>query len=333
MSQSLDIVTLFRDSVLHSDFIATLLDRLDIASLVKDIDVSSLALEFLNQQSSGEVPEEARYLTGYFDEIIIKLEPWLEGQVIAAADPVFSYLLGESQSINITVSLGPVREALDTTLREAFLDSPPPELVGLSRTQLEQYFEDHYRQVIEGLPLAYVIDQSALEPARAEMARLFAEAQKDLAQARQDIARSLDDAESALKDLREVISFFRLGFTFLIIFILLLIAGIILIYRDVKSSTLTLGSIFLTLGVLDLAGIIVFRALIKTPLAAQGMPEPLKEWTIQTIGSSLIPLQVLAIIMLVLGASLLVISFIYPRWRKPVVKESPPGVPSGRITS
>jgi hypothetical protein len=323
MSQNLDPVSILRESLLNSDFVAFLLDQLDIPSLLADVDMSSLALDFLSQQSSEELPEEVKYLTEYVDEIIIELEPWLKEQASAVADPVFSYLLGESQSLNVSISMEPVREALDNTLKVAFLESPPAGLASLSQTELEQYFDEHYGELTEGLPLAYELDASALEATKIEITKALADVETRLEKGRQDVAKSLSEAEKALGEAREYIGYFRLGYSLLIVFMLLLMAGIILIYREVKGAARTLGSIFLTNGVLDLIAVLVTKALIKTPLAQLEVSASLREWTIQSVSSSLAPLLVLAIVLLVLGAALLAISIIYPRRQRLVATGTP----------
>jgi len=290
-----ELALTLRNTFLNSEFVTSLLDQLDIPSLVAKADVSSLALDFLSRQSSEEVPEEITYLTGYIDEIIIELEPWLKEQAAAAAAPIFSYLLGESQSLNVSISMEPVKEALGGTLRADFLKSPPAELSGLSQAELGQYFDEHYGELAEELPLAYEIRASDLESARAEM------------------TQALGEASTALEESREYVGYFQLGYNLLIVFMILLTAGIVLIYREVKGTALTLGIIYLTIGALELVGVLVARALIKQPLAQMEAPASLVEWTAQTASSSLTPLLELAIFLLVLGAALLAVYFVYRR--------------------
>ena len=68
------------------------------------------------------------YFDEYLDEVIIENEPWLKEQISNVADPVFDYLLRESTTLDEEISLTPVLESLEDTMREPFLESPPPSL-------------------------------------------------------------------------------------------------------------------------------------------------------------------------------------------------------------
>jgi hypothetical protein len=320
MSQSLDLEFLLSDTVLNSDFIDSLLEELDLPSLLGEGDLFSLALDFISQQSNKEIDDELEYLVDcYFDEFIIELEPWIKEQASTVADPVFDYLLGKSQGFSVEISLEPVRETLGNNLRQAFLESPPAELAGLSQTELEQYFDEHFGKVIEEMSSTFELDESILgTEVPAEIAEALADIKAELEQGRQDIAQSLGEAETALEESREYIGYFNLGYNLLVVFILLLIAGIVLIYREVKGATRTLGSIFLTFGVINLIAVLVARALIKPPLAQLDAPESLREWATQSVSSSLTPLLILAIISIIVGIALFVGYFIYRRRRMPV---------------
>jgi hypothetical protein len=314
MSQDLDLATLIRDNLFDLEFVDSLLNEIDIPLLLENVDLSSFALDFLNEQSSEELSEEDEYLVEYVDEILIELEPWVREQVDIAADPAFDYLLGVSQNINISVSLEPVKDELGDTLREAFLESPPAELTGLSQTELEQYFDEHYSDLVEEFPSTFELDESILGDLRIEIADALADAEGELEQSRQDIAESLAEAETAFGESREYVGYFTLGYNLLIVLILLLIAGIVLIHREVKGSTRTLAGIFITFGVVNLVTVLVARALIRPPLEQiKEMPSSLLEWIVQTTSSSLTPLLVLAIVLLVVGAALLAFSIIYSR--------------------
>jgi hypothetical protein len=315
MSQSIDFEFLLSDTVLNSDFINLLLEELDLPSLLDEGDLFSLALDFISQQSNREIDDELEYLVDcYFDEFIIELEPWIKEQVSTVADPVFDYLLGKSQSFSVEISLEPVRETLGNSLRQAFLESPPAELAGLSQTELEQYFYEHFGKVIEEMSSTFELDESILgTEVPAEIDEALADIKAELEQGRQDIAQSLGEAETALEESREYVGYFNLGYGLLIGLIVLLIVGIILIYREVKGASRTLGGVFLASGIFDLIAVLVARALIKPPLAQLDAPASLIEWATQSFSSSLTPLLILAIVLIIAGVALLVGSFIYGR--------------------
>jgi len=314
VSQSLDLATLIRDNLLDSEFVDSLLSEIDIPSLVEDVDLSSFVMDFIEEQSSEELPEEVEYLVGYVDEIIIELEPWIREQADIVADPVFDYLLGISQSIDISVSLEPVKDTLGDDLKEKFLESPPAELSGLSQTELEQYFDEQFGDLADEFSSTFDLDESILGDLRSDIIDALTDAEEELGQVRQDITDALADVEEPFEESRQYVGYFTLGYNLLIVFILLLIAGIVLIYREMKGACRTLAGIFITFGVFNIIAVLVARALIRPPLEQiEDIPSSLLEWIVQTAGSTLTPLLILAIVLLVVGIALLVFPIIYSR--------------------
>lgn len=311
MSQSLDLVSLMRENILDSEFVDSLLNEIDIPSLLEDVDLSSLVMDFLNEQTSEDIPEEVEYLVGYVDEIIIELEPWMREQAGIVAAPVFDYLLGISQNIDLSVSLEPVKDALGDNLKEIFLESPPAELAGLSQTELDQYFDEQFGEMADALPSTFEIDESVLGDLRTDIIGALADAEGELEQSRQDITEALAEAEVTLGEAREYIGYFQTGFGILIVFMLLTILGIILISREVRGTSRILGIIFLSYGILELIGIFIARNLAESRIPWADMPSSLQTWLQQLISSSLTPLQTFCIVLIVAGAALLVVSFIY----------------------
>jgi len=87
-----ELAQMLGDTFLNSDFVAALIDELDIASLAEEI---------ISEQTE-EFPAEFR---DALVDTITRLEPQLKEQVAAAADPIFAYLLGESQSLDLAQTL------------------------------------------------------------------------------------------------------------------------------------------------------------------------------------------------------------------------------------
>jgi len=303
-SQSLDLAHTLRNTFLSSDFVVSLVDELDI---------SSLAGGFLSTQLTEEIPEEMEFMVEAIDDTLVELEPWIKEQISAAADPILDYLLGESQSLSIVIPLEPVKESLEVTLKEAFLESPPPELAGEPPTVIEQYFDEFFQEFSKMLPATFEINESVLGTEMpAEFASALAEAEEGLTQARQGIADGIIEAEKGLEQGREVISYFQLGYNLLIVFMLLLILGIVLIHRQVKGATRGLGITFLTFGALELIGIFVTKYFAEIQLAQlPPIPSPLQTWLPQFLNNCLAPLQMLSIGLIVGGVALLIASFVY----------------------
>ncbi len=293
-SQSLDLAATLSDTVLNPDFIVSIVDELDI---------SSLAEEFVSGQVIEEIPEELEYLTEYVDDVVIELEPWVKEQARIAIPSIVDYLLGQSQSLNVVISLEPVMESLEDTLREAFLASPPPELAHLPPAQLAQYFDEYFGELVEMVPSTFELDESLLSteiPAQ--------------------IAEALAEAEEALAQARQYVGYFKTGYYALIGFILLLILGIVLLNRQVKGATRILGIEFLTYGVIWYAGTFIVKHIGGTQVTQLDLPAQLQALLPQVLNDFLAPLVMFSLGLLIAGIALMVVSFIY-KSRQPSVEE------------
>ncbi len=294
-SQNLDLALTLRNTILSTDFIVSLLDELDI---------SPFTTTFLSEQLTEGIPQELEYLFLYLDDAITEAKPLLEEQISVAAEPVLDYLLGRSHSLDVVISLEPVKASLKDTLREDFLESPPAELASLSRSELEHRFDEYFGQLIETVPATFELDES-----------LFG------AETPTKIAESLAEAEEALMPVRQYIGYFQLGYKVLIGLIILLIVGIILLNRRVKSATRILGIIFLAYGAIEYAGILVAKYFAKkqlTLLEVPEMPPTLQAWMPQFVDNLLVPLEILSLGLLIGGIALIIVSFVYkPRQPAP----------------
>ena len=302
--QSIDLALTLRNSILTSDFVASILDKLDL---------SSLAGEFLSEQLPEDIPEEMGFLVEHLDDAILELEPWVKQQISIAADPILDYLLGESQSLNVVISTEPVMENLKDTLREAFLESPPAEFADLPRSTLEQHFDEYFGELTQMIPSTFEVNETLLgTEIPAQIAEAIAEAEEGLEQARQGIAEAIAEAEDGLEQARQYVGYFQLGYKLLIGFMLLLILGIVLINRQVKSTTRQLGTPLLTYGALWYAGILVTKHFAGTWLPPlPEIPPSLQTWITQLPGKFLAPLEMLSLGLLIGGIALIVVSFVY----------------------
>ena len=316
-SQSIDLALTLRNTFLSSDF---------VVSLVNELDTSSLASEFLGEQLLEDIPKELEFLVEHLDDAIAKLEPTIKEELIAAADPVLDYLLGESQGISIVISLEPITENLEDTLREAFLESPPAELAGLPLAGIEQYFDEYFGELTEMTPSAFELDETLFgTEIPAQIAETLAEAEEGLGEARQSIADVLTEAEERLEQAREYVGYFQLGYNILIGLIVLLIAGIVLLNREVSGATRKIGTIFLTCGVPWFAGILIGRYFAGKQLAQLDIPPSLQELLPRLAKDFSAPLQWFSLGLLIGGVVLIVASFVYPRWRQSHLE--PPTIP------
>ena len=95
---------------------------------------------------------------------------------------------------------------------------------------------------------------------------------------------------------------------------MLLIAGIILVHREVKGASRTLGGIFLGYGIVNLIAVFIARGIAESRMAQlDDVPSSIQTWLTQLTISSLTPLLIMAVVLLVAGVALLAVSFIYKR--------------------
>ena len=286
-SQSLNLTATLRDTILSADFVASLIDELDI---------SSLAAGFLSGQLTGQIPEDIEFLVEHLDDAIVKLEPTIKEELIAATDPVLDYLRGESQRLNVVISLEPIMGNLKDSLREAFLESPPPELATIPLSMREQYFEEFYQEFSREIPATFELDESMIGT-----------------EVPANIAMALAETEGGLEQGRQYVSYFQLGYKALIGFMVLLLLGIILINRQVKDTTRRLSIPLLTYGALWYAGIFVTKYFAGKQLALPEIPPSLQTWMSQFLDNFLAPLETLSLSLLIGGIALIVVSFVYKR--------------------
>jgi len=263
---------MLNNTILNPDFVVSEVDRLDIPSL---------AGELLSEQiPTEEFPEEFGIAIG---NTITELEPWIKEQASAVIYSSYDYLMGRSQSLSLVISLEPVKESLRGNLWDAFLQSLPPELVGLPQAELERYFDEFYQEFSGQIPSTFEFTESLLPP----------------------------EVLATLEQVRQGIDYFQLGYKLLIGFMVALILGIIFINRQVKGATRELGIIFLTYGAFEYAGIFVAKYFAGTQLALLPIPSQLQAWLPQFLSDFLAPLAMFSLGLLIGGIALIVVSFVY----------------------
>ena len=266
----------------------SIIDKADLTPLAKELVIEMVADANLPYGLSIEL---------HVDEIAKDLEPWLKEQVKAAVPPIYDYVLGFRQNTGIVIRLEPARETIESYLRQDFLDSPPVEFAGLPRTDLEQKFDEVFVEFAGDIWTAIEIDMELMD--------------SDI---QSDFTNTLADVEEALSISKQYITYFNVVYGMLIVFIVLLLAGIILIHREMKGFSRILGGIFLGYGIINLIVVFITRGIAESRMAQlDDIPSSMQTWLTQLTTSSLTPLLILAIVLLVIGAILLTVSFIYKR--------------------
>lgn len=276
-------VLTLNQTILNPDFVVSQVDRLDIASIAGDM------LSEQIPQFEATSPYEP-YVAEVMDDTIADLEPWIKEQARDGIYFFYDYLEGRSQSLSLVVSLEPVKEKLRDNLREAVLQSPLPELAGLSPAEREQALNEFYSEFSEQIPSTFEFTEALMEP----------------------------EVTAQLEQAKQVVGYLHLAYNALIGLILLLILGIVLLNRKVKGSTRGLGMTFLTCGALSYAGVLVAKNIAGTHLTQLDIPVYLQAWTPQFLSDFLAPLEMYSIGLLAVGVVLLVVSFVYkPRQPSP----------------
>jgi hypothetical protein len=272
---SFGLMFAINQTILNPDFTISQIDRLDTASLAGDI----FRDQILSQATIPPSPPIEELITGVVDETITDLEPWFKQQTREITNAFYDYLEGRSQSLRVVIPLEAVKEHLRENITEA-IASPPPGL-DLPPETIEGYLESFYEQI----PSSFELNEAGLGA--------------------QNMAQ--------IDRLRQIISHFHTVYYALIGFILLLILGIILIHHQVRGSTRSLGSTFLSCGIVSYISVWLTKYFIGTQSLLTEVPAYLQSWLPQLITDILSPLELYSLVLAGVGVVLLIVSFVYRR--------------------
>ncbi len=330
------IAYLLHATLLNPDFITSQVDSIDVPAVVRDV---------FEEQVSGQLPEEAQSLKEAVYKVIDDQEPWLKEQLNGAIYTGYDFLLGKTDRLEITVSLEGLKASLKDSLWEALHDELPkmlpdlveqelgpyidehwdklagqipeeylpPEAVGLSEEQLRPYLQDYLRenegQIVAELskPEVSGLIDSLLKPYYDQFYdELIGEIPSEYNINEDNIP---SDVMEQLLLVRKYVGYFQTGYWLLIVFMVVLAALIFLINRNIRVTTRALGIDLLIFGIFDLAGVILARSL--NPMGyVPDIPASLDTWLTGLYSDVLGIMQVFSIVILVIGAALLVVSFV-----------------------
>ena len=264
-------------AILNPNFVISEVNKVDLSSLIKD-------------SLSRQIPMDEPYIAEVVDGTLTDLTPWIKEQVHDIIYSTYDYLLEKRKSLNLDISLQPLKDSLKNNLRKVILRSPPPELAGKSQTEISQYVSEVNLYVDEVIPPSFKFSLSTLS----------------------------SEVLSQLMEIKQAIGYIQLTYKVLMGFILLLILGIILINRKVRGASLNLGIIFATCGILEYVGIFITKSLIKPQLPQLKIPPALHTWLPQLLDDTLFTLEIFSLGILAAGIALIIVSFIYkPRQSSP----------------
>jgi hypothetical protein len=268
-------------TVLNPDFVVSQLDRLDVASLSK---------ELLREQVPPEVTSivPPQFIEELLDDVVTDLEPWIREQAGVAVYAGYDYLLGRSEELLVVIDLEPAKAILRDSLWQSFAESPPLGLDILSPAGLERLFDEFYDDISRQMPATLEINEGMINTISPEIMPLLEQA-------------------------RRYIGYLQIAYGVLIGATAALVAGIILLNRRVKGATLWLGIPCLICGIFAYVSTFVIKRLAGLWMAQLGLPVQLQDWLPQFLTDSLAPLEVYGIVLMAVGAALLIVSVAYRR--------------------
>jgi hypothetical protein len=307
--------------------------------------MTGLARDYIDEQISQDLPQEAEFLKEATFDIIADREPWLKEQFSNAIYDSYNYFLGKTARFKINIPLdelkADIKKSLWQTLQKylaqktslipedllmPYVDAHyqeliglipkqllPPGMAGLAGNQLKTYLDQHYDEVTSLLQTAYLVpgvSDLILDQIQPYFDRYYDEFVADFPDAQVIDENTISaNAMEQLRLTRKSIGYFHTGYYALIAFMTLLVVGIILINRNVKDACRALGITFLTYGVAEFAGVLFARHFNFVRLIPD-LPSSLETWLSNLIKDTLVPLQWFSLGVLVLGVILIGVSIV-----------------------
>ena len=146
---------MLKQTLLNPDFVVSQVDRLDIPSLAEELLSEQIAIEI-----PQEVPQGEELVTEVLSNTVADLEPWMKQQAGVLIYAGYDYFQGRSQSLNLVVSLEPVKDSLRDNLERAVSEALPPELSGASPEMIEQFINEAYQEATRDIPETFELNEN-----------------------------------------------------------------------------------------------------------------------------------------------------------------------------
>lgn len=285
-SDTIDLSQVIKDTILSKSL---------VTEVENDADVLTLVRQTVRNELAALIPPGQQQLTTYLDQAMPSLDPWIRQQIDSTTGPMVNYLVGDSNTLHVVISLDQMKSILQTSARTAFMKSPPTQLAGATQAQLDSIFGQYYNQFAAQIPASITIDPSTLGLGSSS-----------------SMAQTLADMESGLSDARAAISRFRVYFLLLVLGILLLIAAIFLVHRELRGPMRDIGIIFLTYGFLEFVGVLLGSYFFgRTNIA--GLPVTMRSWLPGVYWDVFRPLLILTGVLAIVGVGMIILSLLYRR--------------------
>ena len=283
------LVFMLNQTVLNPEFVASHINKLDLPSIARETGVidqiSQSVGQQISQQAGQQIPQAEEIIAQVLDDTLLENEPWIKEQVNKAIYTFYDYILGKSQSLNLTISIMPIKDSLAANLKEAVLESPPPQLALAPPEMRELLVSGLVQGITQSMPASLDFNESMFPT----------------------------EVLSTLEQARPYIGYAQTAYPILIGFMAFLALCIILIYRQVKGATRSLGGTLLAYGVLGYAGIFASQYFLGTQIGALGLPPTMQGWLPQFLNSLWAPIQTFSIAVAVAGLVLVIVSIVYPK--------------------
>ncbi len=135
-------------TILNPDFVTDEMEKLDIYSTVIE-------------QAKTMLPSQQFISDEIVDELAVELRPWFEEQADKVIHGVYAYLK-EDRELNVAVSLESVRTAVKEKVRETSLSLLPPQLLGVSQSQIDAYMAQMYAGIDTVIPPSFELSESMI---------------------------------------------------------------------------------------------------------------------------------------------------------------------------
>ncbi len=306
-TSSIDLKSTLRQTVLSNSFVSEVINNLDYTTMTEDI---------LMKEIGGQLPEGIQLSSQQIDRVLAAIQPYFKTALNNASGSIADYFMGTKPSFSIKVTLTSTIPTLKTVVNEAYMSQLPADLQGQPQDKINAAYDQYFTDFIKTIPTTYEVNSSDFgTDVTSEINKILSDAQNSLTEARNSIDAASRDFGDGLKEARTYVGYFRLGFIGIIALIVLVITGIILICRNVKDSCLDLGTVFLLYGVGMLTGVLFAKNIAKEELARIDVPQALNTLPGTLLNDIISPLQTISLVCLVGGVLLIVVSFVYPRFR------------------
>ena len=135
----------------------TLLNPDFVISKLGELDVYSVVIE----QAKAQLPGQEFIDAETVDKIVNELTPWFKEQTDDVIRDVYAYLK-EDRELNVVISLEQVRTVVKENIREAVLNSLPPQLQGVPQSVIDTFMSQLYEGVDSFIPATFHLSETSV---------------------------------------------------------------------------------------------------------------------------------------------------------------------------